>query len=128
MDLNQLTGAHIKVRDARAALKREFEASDGELKAAQEKIEAKMLAFLNDSGTTSAKTDSGTFYKQEDLIPAGADWNAFYGWIVENDAFDALERRIKKTFIKEYIESHDGEVPPGVSVFREYVIRVRRGN
>ena len=44
----------------------------------------------------------------------------------QNDAFDALERRIKKTFVSEYMENNGGAIPPGVSVYRQYAVRVRR--
>jgi hypothetical protein len=51
----------------------------------------------------------------------------FYGWIKDNDAFDALERRVKKTFVTEFMETHEGGLPPpGITVSREYVVRVRK--
>jgi hypothetical protein len=37
-----------------------------------------------------------------------------------------LERRFKKTFVKDYRESNEGAIPPGVSVMREFTVRVRR--
>ena len=126
MDINALTKAHVRIRDARAALKKTFDAEDGVLKAKQERLEGEMLRILQQGNVDSIKTDSGTFYRQEDITPRGDDWDAFYQWVAANDAFDALERRIKKTFVKEYMETHDGAIPPGVSVYREYVVRVRR--
>ena len=125
-DINRLTKAYIKIRDARAALKKDWAAEDEKLKGKLEKIEAELLKFLNETNQTSSKTDAGVVYRQEEITPTGADWNAFYDWVKDNDAFDALERRIKKTFVKEYMETHDGGIPPGVSVYRENVIRVRR--
>lgn len=126
MDINKLTSVHLKIRDARSDLKRKFEEEDRKLKIKQERIENEMLRFLQDSNTDSVRTESGTFYRQEEITPTGSDWDAFYRWVRENDAFDALERRIKKTFVKEYMETHEGGIPPGVSVYREYVVRVRR--
>lgn len=126
MDINKLTSVHLKIRDARSDLKRKFEEEDRKLKIKQERIENEMLRFLQDSNTGSVRTESGTFYRQEEITPTGSDWDAFYRWVRENDAFDALERRIKKTFVKEYMETHEGGIPPGVSVYREYVVRVRR--
>lgn len=125
-DMNRLTKAYVRIRDARSALKKDWEAQDAAFKKKLERIEAEMLRFLNETNQNSSKTDSGIVYKQEEITPTGADWNAFYDWVKDNDAFDALERRIKKTFVKEYMETHDGGIPPGVSVYRENVIRVRR--
>lgn len=126
MDMTQVTKAHINIRDARHKMRHEFEAKDAELKASQEKLEAVMLQHLQTSQSESVRTEAGTFYRQEEITPSASDWVALYDWIKSEDAFDALERRVKKTFIKEYMEMHDGGLPPGISVYREYVVRVRR--
>lgn len=128
MDWAKVTKAHIRIREARSALKQEFDGKDNELKSQQQTLEAEMLRHLLESGAESIRTENGTFYRQEETIPNASDWGAFYDWIKEHDAFDALERRIKKVFIKEFMETHDGALPPGVSVFRENVVRVRRPN
>jgi len=125
-DVNRLTKAYIKIREARTNLKKDWEAEDEKLKEKLDKIGAALLKFLNETNQNSAKTASGTVYKQEEITPTGSDWSAFYDWVARNNAFDALERRIKKTFISEYMSTHDGAIPPGVSVYREYVARIRR--
>lgn len=126
VDVNRLTKAYIKLRDARSDLKKEWEKEDAKFKEKMEKIEGALLQFLNETQQNSSKTDAGIVYRQEEITPTGADWDAFYGWVAKNNAFDALERRIKKTFIREYMDAHDGGIPPGVSVYREFVVRVRR--
>lgn len=126
LDTAKAVKAYVRLRDFRAAKKKEFEAQDAILKAKQEAIGNALLSFLNASKGDSHGTEHGTFYRQEKIIPTGADWEAFYRWVKEHDAFDFLERRIKATSIKEHMETHDGAIPPGVSVYREYEIRVRR--
>ncbi len=126
VDLNRIVKVHLKIRDARQALSRQFDLEDGELKAKQERLETEMLKFLLDNKTDSFKTTSGTVFKQEEIQPSVPDWDALFTWIKNEDAFDALERRVKKKFIKDYMEEHKGAVPPGVSVLRSVVARVRR--
>lgn len=126
MDNAKMVRVYLKMRDARTALKRQFEEEDGKIKVQMEKLEIAMLKHLQDSNSDSIRTDAGMFYRQEEITPTGSDWDAFYRWVKDNDAFEALERRIKKTFIKEYAETHNGGIPPGVSVYREFVVRVRR--
>jgi hypothetical protein len=126
LDLSRIVKAHINIRDARANLKRDYDSSDKDLKEAQSKLEAALLDHLNKHGMESVRTECGTFYAQEEMTPSASDWNAVYKWIEENDAWDLLEKRLKKTFVKEYAEAHGGGLPPGVSVFRERVLRVRR--
>lgn len=120
--------AYIKMREARSKLKRDFEIEDNKIKAQQELIEAFLLNVCNTTGLKNFATKYGTVIKSEDILPTGSDWDAFYHWVAENDAFDALERRIKKTFISQYMEEHKGSVPPGVSVLRSFKITIRRSN
>ena len=126
MDLNKVVSTYLKIREKRSVIKKAYDAEDAELKSKLKTLEGFMLGKLNETNADSVKTEAGTFYRQEDVTPTGSDWQALYRWIAENDAFDALERRIKKGFITEYMETHEGGLPPGVSVFREYVVRVRR--
>ena len=125
MDYNQITKAHLAIREARSQMRKEYDAKDAELQEQQRKLENVMLKQLLDSGVDSMRTASGTFYRQEKMKASASDWQALYDWIKDNDAFDALERRIKTAFVKEHMEEHDGTPPPGVSVHREYEVRVR---
>lgn len=127
MDNKALVRAYLRLRTARSELKAKYDEEDKKLKQKMERLEQTMAKALADANTESMRTEVGTFYRQVDITPRGDDWEAFYAWVREHDAFDALERRIKKTFIAEYMAEHEGGVPPGVSVFREYVIRVRKG-
>ena len=127
-DMTQIAAAFLNIRNARSAIKRDYETKDDELKATQAKLEAVMLGHLNTHGMESVRTEAGTFYRQEEVKPSCADWDALNRWIVETNGFDAYERRLKKTFITEYMADNDGAMPPGVSVHREYVVRVRRAN
>lgn len=126
-DAEYLASEYVRIRAGFSELTKTYEGEKKRIKAVLDKIEGMMLGFLQETKQDSAKTAQGTFYKQEEILPTGSDWEAFYNWVKENDAFDALERRIKKTFISQYMESHDGAIPPGVSVLREWVVRVRKG-
>lgn len=126
MDFARVVKTYLKIREARTTLKREYEEKDNKLKEKLNQLEAVLLSHLNESKTESVRTEFGTFYRQEDITPTGSDWDAFYRWIAEHNAFDALERRIKKVFIKEYMDTNGGSIPPGVTIYREFVVRVRR--
>ena len=128
MDMDALTRAYLNIRAKRHQIAAAFKEEDDDLKEKLGRIEAAMLKFLNDTGAQSMATKAGTFFKQEEITPQGSDWDAFYNWVREENAFDALERRIKKTFIADYQKANGGALPPGVSVYREYVARVRTNN
>lgn len=126
MDTKRLVRAYLKIRDAKDALKREYDEKERELKATMNKIEVQLLKFLNEHGIENSGTDEAIFYKQEEIKPSCQDWKAFHDWIAENDAFDMLQKRITVKSLKDFMEEHDGELPPGVSVHREYAVHVRR--
>lgn len=117
---------YISLRDKRTALKKLYEEQDDILKDQMKSIESVFLQYLSDQGMDSAKTPAGTVYRQVEMTPSAEDWDAVYEYIRENDAFDMLERRIKKTFVADYLEENEGQLPPGVKVYKEYVARVRR--
>lgn len=125
MDIGELVEIYQSISAERRKLKREFEDADQKLKGDEESIELAILKFLQDSNINSVRTDFGTAYRQEDIIPTCADWNVFYDWVRKNDAFDALEKRIKKTYVKEMMENNQ-PLPDGVNVIRKNVVRIRR--
>lgn len=119
---------HRKMTVVRQELKAKFDAEDAVLKEKQATIESVLLNFLNTNDMKSARTAHGTFYWQEKITPRGADWDAFYKWVAKNDAFDFLERRITRTAVKKYMDDNGGALPPGIDVYREREVRVRKNN
>jgi hypothetical protein len=126
VDLAKLSATYIKIREAKLERKHIWEAEEAKFDADLARIEGFMLAHLNTHGMESVRTDGGTFYKQESIKPNIVDDSAFFAWVKENDAFDAMERRVKVGFVKEFAETHEGGLPPGLNVSREWVVRVRR--
>lgn len=122
----RLAKVYRRIRDARAAASKEFKDKDEALKAQLDMIEGHMLLFLQATNQTSAKTDEGTFWREEDIIPAGEDWDLIYRWIAENNYWEALEKRITKTFVKGWQKENGNGVPPGMSILRKYIIKVRK--
>lgn len=126
MDSTKLAKAYVKLRDAKQEIMRVAEDEASKLEAKMELIEAEMLKFMNTNKMSSIATTAGTFYKELDVKPSCSDWTAFYEWIKENDTFEFLEKRVTKTQIKQYMEMNEDELPPGISVHKEYKVRVRR--
>lgn len=124
--LDKVTETYVKIRDARSVLKKEYEAKDLELKAQLETLDSFFLQTLQDLGVESVRTQHGTVYQSTSIKPSCEDWNIFYTWIAENEAFDALEKRVKKSFITTYMEDNKGELPPGINVLQEYTVTIRR--
>jgi len=125
LDYNRLVRVYIKMREARSALKREFEQRDADLKEKMSRIEAALIAGLSETGADSVRTNSGTVFTTEVSRASVADWSALADWIVQNNAVEFLEQRVKSTAVSEYMEQ-TGELPPGVNLHRERVVRIRK--
>jgi hypothetical protein len=126
MDVDQIVRVYTKIRDERTRQKQLFEEADRALKGKQEKLESVLLQYLQSTGLQSARTGHGTVYVEEEMKPSASDWSAVYAFIADEGAFEMLEKRLTKTFIRSYMDDHDGELPPGVRVHREFAVRVRR--
>jgi hypothetical protein len=124
--LDKVAATYVKIRDKRSELKKEYEDADLKLKAQLETLESFCLETLQALGVESARTKYGTVYKSLALKPSCEDWTAFYAWIAENDAFDALEKRVKKSFIVDYMADNADELPTGITVLREWEVTIRR--
>lgn len=126
VDSTRLAKAYVKLRDAKAEIMRVAEEEAAKLEAKMQVIETAMLAFMNTNKMSSIATTAGTFYKELDIKPSCSDWDVFYAWIKKNDAFEFLERRVTRNQIKDYMEQYEGKLPPGISVHKEFKVRVRR--
>lgn len=128
INLDEIVQVYNAIRDARTVKRHAWEAEDELLEADQQKVKAFLLDRLNQNGAKSIATEHGTVYRIEKVKPSAADWSAIQQWIIANDAWDLMERRLKSTFVKQYMDENAGQIPPGVNVHREFEVVVRRAN
>lgn len=127
INVDQLVAAYTAIRNARNAAKAAFDKQDAALEEDMIKLRAVILEQMNATGAKSIATEHGTAYRVLKTKPSAADWSAIYGWIMENpERFELLEKRLKPTFIDHYAEEHDGAIPPGINVHRQYEVSVRK--
>lgn len=128
INLDRVVQAYNAIKDARTAQRHAWEKADLALEEDQHKLKVLMLDLLNKNGAKSIATDHGTVYRTEKLKPSAADWGAIWAWAVANDGFEIVEKRLKATFIKQYMDDNHGALPPGVNAHREFEVAVRRNN
>ncbi len=129
INLDRVVTAYNAIRDARTVARHAWEKSDLALEEDQNKLKVLMLDWLNQTGSKSIATNNGTIYRTEKIRPSAADWNVVYAWIIADpERFEALEKRLKSTFVKQYMDEHEGAIPPGINVHREFEVNVRRAN
>lgn len=129
MDVAKITKAYVAIRDKRAEIKKEFDVAYADLGEKLDRLSAELLRLMQAQNSDAIRTEFGTVYRQEEVKPSCSDWSALDAWEKANpdiNASDILEKRVSKKFITEYMENNDGALPPGISIYREYVARVRR--
>lgn len=125
LSLDRLTGAYVKLREARAELKRKFDEEDKELREKQDLISARLLEWCSENGLESGRTEHGTFYRTIKTRYWATDWSAVYKYVLENEMPEMFEKRLSQGVIRQLMEEEGVEVP-GVNADTEYVITVRK--
>jgi len=127
MKLSEAVSIYIKMRDKKAQMKAEFDASVAPLNEKMEKLEAKLLDVFNKTGIDSVKTEFGTAYTTTRVTASVADREIFMTHVRENDDWALLEVRASKTAVEQYRETNN-DLPRGVSTREERVVNVRRSS
>ena len=124
--VDKLAGIYIKIRDARAKLKSDYEAKDVELQEQMDVIEEQLLEDCKSIGADSIRTSAGTVIRSVKNRYWTNDWDSMYSFVREHDAFGLLERRIHQTNMKQFIEENPNLLPMGLNTDSRYSIVVRR--
>jgi len=124
--VDKLVSVFIKIRDARDAERREWEAKEAEYNEQLDLINAELLEICKEANATSIKTKHGTAIRTVKTRYWTNDWEQFYKFMIENNAPELLEKRIQQTHMKEFLEENPDVLPAGLNVDSQYTITVRR--
>jgi phage host-nuclease inhibitor protein Gam len=126
MKLSEAVSLYIQLRDKKAEMKAEFDATIAPLNDKMDKLEAKLLDVFNKTGMDSVKTENGTAYTAVRTTASIADREAFMEFVKANEEWSLLEVRASKTAVEQFRESNNDELPPGVNIRSERVVNIRR--
>ncbi len=124
--VDKLVKIYVKIRDALSAEKKKFDAIEADYKGQMAMVATELKARAQAEGVDGFKTEFGTVYLSETMKTSCADWGVFGEFLKTHDPLEFMEKRISSTAVKEYMKQNEGQLPPGVSVFREIEARVRR--
>lgn len=116
----------LQTRAAKTAATRAHDAQDAKYKLLMDACENSMLAESQRQGVKGFKTDVGTSYTSETLKVSVADADAFYNFVRSTGDLDFFERRVSSKHVEDYMKANEGASPPGLSLFRELAMRVRK--
>jgi hypothetical protein len=136
---DELVSAFVLLRDKRDVRKKEFEAKDSLYADRLDKIQGELLRRQNERGIDQIKVAGvGTAFKTTKMIAQCADWDVFFNWCVNEvisaseagrdpkEVFAFFQKRLTVDTVKQFMEAHEGGVPPAVNAVIQYAVSVRR--
>jgi hypothetical protein len=125
MKLSDVVAKYIEYRDMKAALKAEYDLKAAKIDEQLEKIEAKLLEVLDQTGGKSFSTPAGTAYISVRSSASVADREAFMEFVKRKEEWPLLEVRASKTAVQQFRDLNN-DLPPGINWREERVVNIRR--
>lgn len=91
----------------------------------KEQLEYDLMGSLEAQDLDSGRGSTATATIQRTTLPNVTDWDEFYKFIAENDAFYLLERRPAAVAYRELLEAREGEAIPGAEPFERTAVLLR---
>lgn len=124
--VEKLVAAYRKLR---TAISDEEEAHKERLAPLKEKMDmvaAELLEFCNEQNVDSIRTPAGTVSRRVQTRYWSTDWDRFYQFVGENEAYHLLEKRINNNNMKQFLEENPDVLPVGLQADNKYVVYVRK--
>ena len=125
VNVDEVVNAYLKLRNKKDAIEAETKSRLVGIKEQMSKLEAWIKIQADQQGVTSFKTNAGTAYVSTVDFANVADWDAVLSYVLDNKAYDMLEKRVSKIAVRGYIEAHKA-VPAGINYGTKLEINVRK--
>ena len=119
---SELADIYIKMRERI----RELEDKVKTIKEQQAMVADKMLELCNEQDANSLTTTNGTISRRLNSSYWTSDWDSFYNFVKDNDAYHLLEKRIHNGNMKEFLTDNPDAVHMGLQARNQYIISVRK--
>jgi hypothetical protein len=119
---DKLVKIYIKIRDKRDELSKQ----DAELEKQQELIQSELLEICKETGSDGLKTKYGSVSRRLSKRYWTSDWESFYEFIKEHNAFHFLHQRISNGNVDTFLAENPDLHPPGLNAEASHIVVVRR--
>jgi hypothetical protein len=119
-----LAGIYIKMREEIRVLEDKVK----EIKEKQGLVANTLLELCNEEDANTISTPAGTISRRLQSNYWTSDWDSFYRFMGEHEAYHLLEKRIHNGNMKEFLADNKDAVPMGLQAKQQYVISVRKPN
>ncbi|SRR6187455_1431519 len=124
-NVNDVVGTYLKLRNQKELLEAQTKDKVDAIKVKLQKLEAWIKEQMGLQGVNSFKTDHGTAFLSTTDWAQVSDWDAVKQFIIDNDAYDMLEKRVSKLAVRGYIDKNK-VVPPGINYGTKIDVNVRK--
>lgn len=124
--LNKLVTAYRNIREAITEKEAQHTEQMGELRSKMDVISAELLEFCNVNGVDSIRTPAGTVSRRVTTRFWSSDWESFYNFVDEHDAYHLLEKRIHNGNMQQFLDENPDLLPQGLQTDRKYTVQVRK--
>ena len=107
----KLAKVYAKIREKR----RELAKQDEELKEQLDTVAAQLLEICKEQGTSTIRTQYGTISRRVTKNYWTSDWDSFFKFIKDNDAFSLMYQRINSANMSQFLEENPDALPPGLN-------------
>ncbi len=107
----KLAKVYVKIREKR----RELAKQDDELKEQLDTVAAQLLEICKEQGASTIRTQYGTISRRVTKNFWTNDWDSFFKFIKDNDAFSLIQQRINNTNMSQFLEENPEALPPGLN-------------
>lgn len=127
MTYDEMVAKYVEVRDTVKLFEAKFKERVAVYKQEMEELENAITTKADEEGLTTVPTPHGTAYWSTLANCTAAAPDDFMQFVIDNEAWDLVEKRPVKTAVKAYVETH-GAPPPGVnfSTYRKFNLRASR--
>lgn len=127
MPVEKLVKLTVKTREAKSQASKVWEAQEAEFNAIMDACENQMLKMAQETGVEGFKTPYGTTFTATEVKISIADHEAFHNFVREQNDMGFFQARVSVKHVEEFMKNNELETPPpGLSLFREKRMRVRK--
>jgi hypothetical protein len=123
VNTEKLAKIYVKIRDKR----RELEKQVAELKEQQDTVGSQLLEICKAEGAQTIRTQFGTVSRRITKNYWTSDWDSFFKFLKDNDAFSLMQQRINSTNMAQFLEENPDLHPPGLNAdVNQTIVIVKR--
>jgi hypothetical protein len=123
--VNDVVAAYRQLRDKKKEIEDRQKEELVPLNERMEKLEAWLQRTLLEMGVDSMKTPDGTAYLSKTSSVKIEDWTTTLSYIVENEMWHVLEKRLAKSAVELFVEENEENLP-GTSISFITKVNVRK--